>query len=274
MARLRLALVQASSDMTDPEANAAKLVRVVREARADLVVFPEGFLTGYNHRSDSFARALDLDAGPVRRVCEVASECGVRVLFGMLERSSSFPGQVYNSAVWVGPDGIEGVYRKGHLVTFGPFEEHLYLTPGHGAPIFRVGGVPVGVIICYDLFFPESAKRYALAGAQLVIGISASPINTKPFFEAMLPARAIENTVFVAYANVAGTQKNLVFWGGSQLWGPRGDRLARGPDFDDAVVACEIDTDDLYAARQLRPTLRDTRREEIIGMLDALDKRP
>ena len=84
-----------------------------------------------------------------------------------------------------------------NLATFGPFEEGLYFGAGSSGTLMEVEGRKIGVVICYDLFFPELAKSYALAGAETVICISASPITSRDFFERLIPARAIENTAYV-----------------------------------------------------------------------------
>src|SRR2546428_9946114 len=116
-------------------------------------------------------------------------------------------------------------------------------------------------MICYDAFFPELAKTYALQGADALAIISASPATSKPFFDKILPARAIENTLFVLYANLVGTELNIVFQGGTQAIGPRGEDLGRGKDFEADVVIVDVDLRHLLLARELRPTLRDTRAE-------------
>jgi predicted amidohydrolase len=124
----------------------------------------------------------------------------------------------------------------------------------------------LAVTICFDIFFPEIAKVYALAGADIIVCISASPSVTREYFEKIIPARAIENTTFVAYVNLIGTEKNLTFWGGNCLIGPRGNLKAGGKAFEEGVVNAEVDLNELEVARKFRPTLRETRFE----ILDAL----
>jgi hypothetical protein len=111
------------------------------------------------------------------------------------------------------------------------------------------------------LFFPELLKGMALKGADIIVCISASPSISKEHFEQVLPARAIENTVFMAYANLVGTQENLVFWGGSQAYSPKGDFIERAAYNKEDVVTIDVDFDLISEARAGRPTLRDTRAE-------------
>jgi predicted amidohydrolase len=119
----------------------------------------------------------------------------------------------------------------------------------------------IGLLICYDAFFPELAKAYALQGADLLAIISASPATSKPFFDRILPARAIENALPVLYANLVGAELNIVFQGGTQAIGPRGEDLGKAADFVESVVLAEVDLRDLKIARTFRPTLRDTRKD-------------
>src|SRR5207245_4375710 len=108
----------------------------------------------------------------------------------------------------------------------------------------------IGLLICYDTFFPELAKAYALAGAELLAIISASPATSKPFFDKILPARAIENALPILYANLVGTELTIVFQGGTQAIGPRAEDLGRGKDFEEDVVIADVDLGHLLVARE------------------------
>jgi predicted amidohydrolase len=171
------------------------------------------------------------------------------------------------------PNGKVDAYKKMFLPNFGPFEEKIFFSQGQSLSIFETDFGKIGLCICYDLFFPEIVKSYALRGADLVVCISASPSITRKFFEAILPARAIENTIFVAYANLVGTQEDLVFWGGGQVYGPKGDLLVKAPYFEESVVKCDLDFDELEDARTMRPTLRDTRAELFADLYDIVRER-
>jgi predicted amidohydrolase len=119
----------------------------------------------------------------------------------------------------------------------------------------------IGVIICYDIYFPEVTRLMRLDGAQLIVCISASPAVRRSYFETLTAARAIENTVFLAYVNLAGIEDGLQFWGGSRLLGPSGRIIAQAKyDKEDFTVA-EVDYNDLRAVEAFVPTLRDLRPE-------------
>jgi len=256
---LLLDLVQKRHSRFDVKGN----LRIIREAlegsSSDLVVFPEMFLTGYTLGDDVHRMALDTGSGVFSEVREICRENDKHLIFGFPERSSSIKGQVHNSACIVGPDGIEGIYRKMHLVDFGPFEEWAYFTPGSETVMFSLNGFNIGVIICYDIFFPELTKLYALNGADLVVCISASPSTTRRFFEKVMEARAIENTIYFAYSNLVGLDSRMDFWGGAAMIGPRGEIVSKAPLYEEATVACRMDRHTLELSRRHRPTLRDTR---------------
>ena len=103
----------------------------------------------------------------------------------------------------------------------------------------------------------------------MIICISASPSTTREFFEKVMLARAIESTIFVAYANLVGTEKNLVFWGGDALIGPRGDIIAKGTIFEEGILEADVDLKQLEIARQFRPTLKETREDVLMAVLKA-----
>lgn len=233
----------------------------VLQGGADIYFFPEMALTGYSVKDDIQGLAETLDGPSVGRLSELCRELGCGIVFGMPEMDTSVRGHIYNSAVIVLPDGMVGAYRKCHPANFGPFDEKRYFTSGRDLPVFPTPWGNIGLVICYDIFFPETVKAMALRGAELVVDISASPTTTRRFFEAVLPARAMEDTIFMGYSNLVGTEGQMQFWGGSQLFGPRGELVAKGPYFEEAVVEAELDFSDIDVARPLRHTLRDTRPE-------------
>jgi predicted amidohydrolase len=119
----------------------------------------------------------------------------------------------------------------------------------------------IGLTICYDMFFPEVAKLETLLGAQLLVNISAAPTTSRPFFRRVMPGRAVENALYVAYCNMVGVHGSLVFGGGSVVYGPRGEELERGKDLEEDIVETDIDLSEIDVARRFRPTVRDTRAE-------------
>jgi len=258
---LKLTLAQLSPVLGDKEKNLNMMAKTVEDSDSDLVVFAELFLTGYLCRDNLTTLAETLDGESARKVIEIAKEHDTHIIFGMPEKGGEVRGQVFNSAVLVCPDERVERYRKMHLVNFGPFEEYHYFAPGNELPVFETPLGKIGMLICYDVFFPELSKILTLKGADMLVCISASPSATRVFFEKVMVARAIENAIFFVYTNLVGTELNMTFWGGGQVIGPRAELKAKGEYFREGIVNCDIDLRDLSIAREFRPTIRDTRIE-------------
>jgi 5-aminopentanamidase len=231
--------------------------RMLDRADADLYLFSELFLTGYMCRDRLPLLAEPIDGKSVTRIQGLAEERDCDIVFGMPRLSDRHTGVVYNSAVAVSADGTIQHYDKMVPANFGPFEERLHFTPGQTPVLFELGGMRCGVCVCYDLFFPELLGAYALEGADLLICISASPATSREQFERVLPARAAENTCYMAYVNQVGAQLNMVFFGGGQAFAPSGDLIVRNKYYEDDANVIDIDPREIAIARRMRPTLRD-----------------
>ena len=265
---LRLTLVTMHPHLGDKAHNAGVMEAAVKRAKGDIVAFPEMALSGYVVRDRVHRLAEPFDGPSFERFSKLAADTGKWILYGFPRVDDNVRGLVYNSAALVDPDGEVQIYDKRQLATFGPFEDGLWFTPGRSPGLFATPWGTLGVSICYDLFFPELTKAMALAGADVLLNISASPNTSRRFFEALFPARAIENAIPVAYTNFVGAQENLMFWGGAQVWGPRGTLKARSSYHKEEALEVEIDHEETRAARPLRPTLRDSRRESAEELLD------
>ena len=124
--------------------------------------------------------------------------------------------------------------------------------------MFEKDGFTFGVMVCYDIFFPELTKMYAMNGADAVICISASPVTSKVPFERVIPARAVESTVYMLFVNNIGMRGKMEFFGKSRCLTPTGD-ISVILDHDPAVRTVELNKDEIQFARTQRPTLEDTR---------------
>jgi predicted amidohydrolase len=269
---LKLTLSQIAPVLGDKKKNLDLIEKTVSESQSDLFVFAELFLTGYMCRDNLTSLAEPLTGESVSQVARIAKEYGTHIILGMPETSEDVSGQFYNSSVLVYPNERVESYRKLHLANFGPFEEHLYFAKGPDVPVFDTSFGKLGMLICFDCFFPELSKIYALKGADLLVCISASPSTTRIFFEKIIVARAIENTVFFTYTNLVGTELNMVYWGGNTVVGPRGDIKAKGEYFKEQNVHSEIDLGELTTAREFRPTIRETRTELFFELQRLLEK--
>lgn len=219
-------------------------------------MFPELFLTGYNIGDDVQRLAFvpgDDRLGPLLDVCR---DQGSHVVVGAPFTPRA--GITYNAALCIDDAGHALWIPKRALPTFTTFREGLFFDHGPEQPVWRTRLGNIGVGICYDLYFPEFQKRQVLEGADVLINISASPAASRRFFESLLQARAIENACFSLYSNNVGSQDGVVFWGGARAYGPRGDLLGDIEPYEEGALRLELDLEDLVAAREFRPTIRDS----------------
>jgi predicted amidohydrolase len=262
--KIKLALAQISSKRENKIENLLKIEKLTLKAKqqgAELIIFPEMSLTGYVLLDQVYEVAETIPGPSTQKIETLAKKTGMHIIFGMPELSEKTQATIFNTAVCVGPQGVIGKYRKMYLPTHSVFEEKRYFRPGYEAAAFKTEFGNIGLTICYDVFFPEVYRLIRLMGAQLIICISASPAVRRSYFEILTSARALENTAFLAYVNLAGVEDGLQFWGGSRLVGPTGDVLARAKYDEEDFVVCEVDFGDLKAAETFIPTLRDLRPE-------------
>jgi predicted amidohydrolase len=260
--------VSARPELGETTSNVKRVVDAIASERAAgsrLVVFPEMFLTGYMLRDEVRRLALDPQGPELGALADACRSAESHLVVGFPKRTAK-RGVVTNSSALVGPRGIVGIYDKIHLPTFSVFEEGLYYEPGRALPVFDTPLGRVGMCICYDLFFPEVTKAMAMAGADVIVVPSASPTISQRYFEAIFAARAIETTSYLLYANAAGPQDTLIFWGGPQAWSPRGERLGLGTYVEESTLRVAVDLATVEEMRAKRPTLRDTR-PDILSIL-------
>ncbi len=262
--KFEVALAQISCKRGGKKENLKKMESTALKARkqgADLVVFPEMSLTGYVVRDLLYELAEPIPGPSVKAVERIAEKTDTYIAFGMPELSGKTQATLCNAAVLVGPEGFIGKYRKMYLPTHSVFEEKRYFRPGYEVGTFDTDLGNIGLMICYDVYFPEVARLARLRGAQLIVCISASPGVRRDFFEILTAARAIENTTFLAYVNLVGVEDGLQFWGGSRLVSPNGQVLNQAKyDVEDLVVG-EVNYSDIRPVETFVPTLRDLRPE-------------
>ena len=230
-------------------------------AGAGLVIAPEMFLTGYAIGDDIARLAEAADGDSADTVAEIATRHGLAVAYGYPERDG---GTVYNSAQLISADGTRlANYRKTHL--FGCFERD-HFTPGEQQVVqAELNGLRVGILICYDVEFPENVRAHALAGTDLLVVPTAQMHPFQFVAESMIPVRAFENQMYVAYVNRVGREGEFEFVDLSTLAGPDGVARTRAGREEDLVFA---DTDPvlLAASREANPYLKD-RRPGLYGSL-------
>jgi NAD+ synthase (glutamine-hydrolysing) len=256
---VRLALAQINVVVGDLTGNRDLIVARVDEARsaqADLVIFPELAVTGYPPE-DLLLRPAFVRAA-ARALDEVAAACsGITALVGC----PLFDGDLFNACAVCADGRVAGVYHKQFLPNYGVFDEHRYFAEGRDLVLLRLGDVLVGPTVCEDVWQPcPPATDLALAGAQLVVNISASPfhVGKAEDREEMLVTRARDNSSYVAFCNLVGGQDELVFDGHSVVLDDEGEVVARAPGFVETLLLVDIDPAEAIGRR-----LRDVRRREL-----------
>lgn len=258
---MKLAIISARPTIADKQKNIQKIEKYINKTNADIYVFGEYFLSGDRCKDEFRDLAEPLDGPSIQQLKKIAKTHHCYLIFGMPLKDSTVEGLNYNAAVLIHPNGTVDAYKKWFLPNAGPFEEKIFFDQGEDLPVFTTDLGKIGLLICYDLNFPELAKALTLQGADLLICISASPTTTQRYFETLLPARALENTVFMAYCNLAGNQEDLIYWGGSQVYDPLGNLLIKAPYLKESIITCDVNLKLLESARARRPVLRDIRPE-------------
>ena len=247
---LRVALAQVDTTVGDLEGNARRIREATARARdrgAGLVLFPELALTGYPPE-DLLLKTSFLDAAGEALEALAAETHGIVALVGFPERADD----VYNAAAVLADGRVASVYRKMFLPNYGVFDEQRYFQAGAEPALIEVNGVPVGLTICEDIWEPgPPATTEALAGAQVVVNLSASPYHAGKGLERerMLVQRARDSLVCVAFCNLVGGQDELLFDGHSVAIDQDGRVIARAPQFEEALVVCALDPTAVAAER-------------------------
>jgi len=237
---MRIGIVQSSPTFGDVASNLEACRRLMSEEAADLWVLPELFATGYQFldAAEALAMAESVPDGPTTRALRsFAAAHACHIVAGLPERDGD---AAYNAAVLVGPSGVLAVYRKIHLF----YKETLQFSPGDRPfPVVDIGCARIGLMICFDHLFPESARSLALGGADII----AHPANLvlPDVAQQTMAVRALENGVFAVTANRVGTEsrtdESLTYTGGSQVVDPTGAVLVRLSELEVRASVIEID---------------------------------
>lgn len=244
-----LAAAQFDPHLGDTAYNLARMQSLLIEAvhrGAQLVIFPECAVTGYNFATLDDARAVaePLDGPSVTMLAQSCREMNVYLIAGTLRADGK---DVYNAALLIGPQGLIGSYDKAHLPLCGADK---FTTHGKGG--FNVYDTPlgrIGMLICYDLRFPEAARTLALRGADILALPTNWPTGADTAPEFMVRARAFENRIFVVACNRTGRERGASYIGRSCIAAPSGKHLADASPVDEQVIYASVNVED---ARQKR----------------------
>ncbi|MHA7828963.1 MAG: carbon-nitrogen hydrolase family protein [Roseovarius sp.] len=252
--RLNLALLQSPADLEGQAARLTWLEARLQElapASPDIVVLPELFQCGYNVAARLSAAGETRDGAFAQAVAALARAQDTAIVYGCAERDGD---ALYNAALAFGRDGrMLGHHRK---LLLPPGFEGEHFAPGEGSVLFGIGAFKVALLVCYDVEFPETVRHVAMAGADLVIVPTALSDQWPLVADKLVPVRAFENGVFLAYCNHSGTENGLTYHGGSCIVAPDGADLARAGAAPQSLSAT-LDHAAVARARARLPYHRD-----------------
>lgn len=256
---MRIAALQMQAVAGDVAANLSRIEQAAKEAAskgAGLLVAPELAVTGYGAGDAILGLAEPADGKTAGRLGEIARRTGLAIIAGFAERTGD---TVYNSALFVEAGKPAAVYRKSHL--YGDYERGLFRPEDPSACLVEFGGLKLGMLICYDVEFPENVRRLARAGAQAVLVPTALPASDHAALIAqkMIPVRAFENQIFVAYVNHCGADERFAYAGLSGVAAPDGELIAKAGSQKEALLLAKIDPRDYRESAVANSYLADLR---------------
>lgn len=251
---LRLAVVQSPADIETPAQRldwlAGELQTIAAE-KADLVLLPELFACGYNIADDILHRAEPVDGPTFGKIADMAVTHGIAIHYGFAEEHD---GLIYNAAMCISSQGEVLCHQR--KLAIPPGAERHYFTPGEGCRLFDLQGFRIATLICYDAEFPETFRHVAGLGADLVLVPTALGDQWSWVAHKMIPTRAFENGIFLAYCNHAGTENGMTYLGASVIAAPDGTELARA-EKGTATIIGNLDRELVSFAQKRLPYLTD-----------------
>ena len=261
---MKIGVFQSAVGGLSLDARLARLRAAIEGARGDsghpveLVLCPELFASGYNVADDLHALAEPAAGAFFSRFAALAKSLDTAIAYGYPERDE---GRIYNAAALVSADGELLANHRKQLNSPGSFEVDCF-TPGDRPTMLTYRGIEIAILICYEVEFPEAVRGAAAAGAGLVLVPTALGAQWGVVAERVVPARAFENGVWLAYANHAGSENGLDYLGGSVIVAPDG-HIEAAAGADEALIVAAIDARRVAAAQQRLPYLEDRKRYRI-----------
>ncbi len=257
---LAIALLQHVPVPADIEAALQRLDDAASQAAgqgAQLLVVPEASVTGYNIPRETMVKVAQPADGPAAQaIAQICRKYAIAIAYGFAEARGE---QFFNCVQLIDQSGERLVqYRKTHL--WGDLDRELFTAGDQFAPVVEIDGWKIGLLICYDVEFPECARQLALQGAELVLVPTGLMQPWRAVAEQLVPVRAYENQIFIAYANYCGEEADLHYEGRSVIVDPNGEDLDRALQTP-VLLQATLDRDTLTNARAQLPYHRDRRPE-------------
>ncbi|OCA88768.1 carbon-nitrogen hydrolase family protein [Pseudobacillus wudalianchiensis] len=252
---IKIAIAQLRCELKKKEANLNRILQTIKEAeekKADYVLFPELYLSGYALDEDLYSLAETENGESIRRIQLQAKKSKVGAIVGFPELDKNC---LYNSALLIGKDGkIIGKYRKVHLY----HQEKQWFTAGNSFPVFSLPEGDIGLMITYDMEFPEASRILALKNAQLLLVLAANMLPYQHYQDVFLRARALENHIYIGAANMVGLDNENIFFGESQVVHPNGKTIYKGRNNEELPVL-SIDLNEINHEKGLLDYLQNRR---------------
>ncbi len=256
---MKIAVAQLDCSLGDIALNCSKITSFAERAKkesCDLIIFPEMMDTGYEMHTIQ-ETASSWSEQPFLIAKRAAADQGIYLISGLSEREES---GICNSVVVFNPTGeLIGKYRKIHLLSADPVNENQHLIAGDSPEMVQIGDMKCGLLICYDIRFPELSRYLVNQGAMVLIVCSAWPLSRQNHWITLTTARAIENQSYIVAANRVGTDGNLTFCGLSCIVDPYGISVEEGSEDREELLIGEVTLEAVKSVRASMPVFEDKR---------------
>ncbi len=256
---MKIAVAQIKCSLGDTMANLEQigaLTQNAAEKECDVIVFPEMVDTGYD-MSVIREKASPWHEAVFQTIQTIAEQHNIHIVAGISEKEGE---RIYNSIAAFGRRGeFIGKYRKAHLAAYPPLDEDSCISPGDSLSLINIGDMTWGLMICYDLRFPELSRSLVLKGAEVLVLCSAWPFPRVIHWDILTRARAIENQAYLIAANRVGSDGPVTFCGSSRIIDPYGVIVASAAEDREALLIGEISRDNLLAVRSRMPIFQHRR---------------
>jgi predicted amidohydrolase len=261
---MKLGIAQIAPVFGEVQTNLENMIGIMQKhkGKADLLVFPELSLTGYDLKNQLYDVAIKPDSKEINRVCEASKDIGLNVVFGFVEKGLG--DQIYNSSIMIKDGHVSSIQRKIYPTNYGVFEEGKYFAKGKKVHVDEIDSFKTSMLICNDLWHPSLPHIAAHHHISLLIGLINSPegglgskYSSSVGWERLGKFYAGVYGCYVALVNRVGTEKDIMFYGNSKVIDPYGTIIAQCPYGEESVQICDIEYQAVKEVRTLLPIIRD-----------------